>query len=70
MLPTIADVAVALDEERRPEHRAALEQVAVALLRLGIARWEVAQLHALLCRLALDSRTGGGDDDQRDAAAA
>ncbi len=70
MLPTIADVAVALDEERHPEHRAALEQVAVALRRLGIARWEAAKLRALLCRLALDSRTPGGDDDQRVAAAA
>jgi len=70
MLPTLADVAVALDEDRHPEQRAALEELAIALLRLGIARWEVAQLRVLLCRLALDSRTGGGDDDQRDAAAA
>jgi hypothetical protein len=70
MLPTIADVAAALGEEPHPDHRAALQELASALLTMGIARWEIAQLGAVLCRLTLDSRTRGGDDDQRDAAAA
>lgn len=70
MLLTLADVAAALDEEPHPHHRAELEGLAVALLRLGITRWELARLGAELCRRSLDARTGGGDDDRRDAAAA
>jgi hypothetical protein len=70
MLPTVADVALAISEEPHPDHRAELEKLASTLLHIGIMRWEIAQLQALLCRLALDSRAGGGDDDERDAAAA
>jgi hypothetical protein len=70
MLLTLADVAAALDVEQRPRHRAVLERLALTMLRVGILRWENAQLEAFLCRLSLDARTGGGDDDRRDAAAA
>ena len=70
MLSTVADVAAALGSEADPDRCARLEELAIVLLRLGIVRWEVAQLRALLCRLSLESRTEGGDDDRRDAAAA
>lgn len=70
MLPTIADVAAALDREPHPDHRALLDELALGLLRLGIVRWEIAQMGALICRLTLDEARAGGDDDQRDPAAA
>ena len=70
MLPTLADVAAAIDEQPHPDHRAALDELALTLLRIGLVRWEIAQVGTLLCRLSLDARTGGGDDDRRDAAAA
>lgn len=69
MLPTLAAVAAALEKESHHERRAVLDELALALLRLGIGRWELAQLRRLLCRLSLDEHPAGGDDDQRDAAA-
>jgi hypothetical protein len=39
MQPTVADVAAALDVEPDPVRRLALDDLAVALLRLGIVRW-------------------------------
>ena len=70
MLPTLAAVAAALDEDPQPPCRAVLDELALTLLRLGIVRWEVAALGTVLCRLSLDARTGAGDDDWRDTAAA
>lgn len=67
MLPRLADLAAALDREPDPERRALLEGLASTLLRIGVVRWEIAQLAALLCRLTLDVRDAGGDDDGRDA---
>jgi hypothetical protein len=70
MLPTISAVAAALDAEPHEDHRSALDALALSLLRLGILRWEIAHMRALLCRRTLDTRPAGGDDDQRDAVAA
>jgi hypothetical protein len=70
MPATLADLAAAIDEEADPGRRAALEDLAVALLRLGVVRWQLAHLLALLCRRRLDASSGGGDHDRRDAAAA
>lgn len=70
MLPSLAAVAAAIEEDPHPEHRAMLEELALGLLRLAITRREIAQMRALLCRLTLDGEDVGGDDDRRDAAAA
>jgi hypothetical protein len=67
---TIADVAAALAEGRDEERRAALEALAVSMLLVDLWRWRLAGVRAYTCKLRLNGRTDGGEDDQRDGAAA
>jgi hypothetical protein len=70
MSATLAAVAAAIGAESDPARRAELDELAVRLLLLGILDRQVALLRGRLCRLTLDERSLGGDDDRRDAAAA
>src|SRR4051812_25527310 len=70
MMPPLAAVAAAIDREPDPQRRAALEGLALDLMLLRILDWQIHRVRARLCRLALDDRRDGGDDDRRDAAAA
>ena len=67
---TVADVAAAIETEPRPTHRAALERLALSMLLVGVGRWRLARLRALACRARLDATAEGGEDEQRDGAAA
>lgn len=64
----IAKLAVELEKESDGERRAALEELALSLLLLDILRWQLARLRAYTC--LLDERAEGGEDDERDGAAA
>jgi hypothetical protein len=70
MLSPLAVVAAAIDAEPDPARRAELDELALTLLLLGILDRQVALLRARMCRLTLDERSCGGDDDRRDPAAA
>lgn len=70
MTDLIGRLTGAIDAEPHPDRRAALEELSLSLLWLGIVRWDIAQMRAVRCRRTLDARRAGGDDDQRDVAAA
>jgi hypothetical protein len=68
MTITIANLAAEREKQPDKERRAALEELALSLLLLEILRWQLAPIRAYTC--LLDEREKGGEDDERDAAAA
>jgi hypothetical protein len=68
MATFIAKLAARLEKEPDGERRAALEELALSLLQLDIVGWQLARPLAYSC--LLDEREKGGEDDERDGAAA